>query len=365
MISNILEIKKYLAKDFIKKIFLLTGQKSYKESGAKNIFDKILLNKNTVTYYKKEYIPKFQELKKIIISLEKFNPDLILAIGGGTVIDYAKIANCLSSNTTSDQIKSGALKLKKKSILCAIPTTAGSGAEVTENAVLYLDKIKFSVENKLIKPDKYFLIPEFVVESDKYLKASSGFDAIAQAIESFLSLKSNDQSANFSIKSLNYSLSNYEKFIKFPKYENASNMCLAANLSGKAISIARTTAPHAVSYPFTSLYNISHGHAVSLTLSNFLKFNYVNLSRSENRAILSKKYKILFNLTKTKSIDDFCSYMDFLKKSAGLESKLSNLKINLDSALEKIISGINIKRLKNNPIEINTLDIKKILNEIK
>ena len=56
MISNILEIKKYLAKDFIKKIFLLTGQKSYKESGAKNIFDKILLNKNTVTYYKKEYI---------------------------------------------------------------------------------------------------------------------------------------------------------------------------------------------------------------------------------------------------------------------------------------------------------------------
>ena len=53
-------------------------------------------------------------------------------------------------------------------------------------------------------------------------------------------------------------------------------MCFAANLAGKAINISRTTAPHAVSYPFTSLYNISHGHAVSLTLEKFLKFNFIN-----------------------------------------------------------------------------------------
>ena len=52
-------------------------------------------------------------------------------------------------------------------------------------------------------------------------------------------------------------------------------MCLAANLSGKAISISKTIAPHAVSYPFTSYYGISHGHAVSLTLEKFLKFNFV------------------------------------------------------------------------------------------
>ena len=54
-------------------------------------------------------------------------------------------------------------------------------------------------------------------------------------------------------------------------------MSIAAHLSGKAINISKTTAPHAVSYPFTALYNISHGHAVSLTLNQFIKFNYENI----------------------------------------------------------------------------------------
>ena len=66
-------------------------------------------------------------------------------------------------------------------------------------------------------------------------------------------------------------------------------MCLAANLSGRAISISKTTAPHAVSYPFTSFFNISHGHAVSLTLNKFLMFNYKNLEKQEADIIAFRK----------------------------------------------------------------------------
>ena len=66
-------------------------------------------------------------------------------------------------------------------------------------------------------------------------------------------------------------------------------MSLAANLSGKAISIARTTAPHALSYPFTSLYNVSHGHAVSLTFTEIIKFNYENMRRAKPNINLKKK----------------------------------------------------------------------------
>ena len=60
-------------------------------------------------------------------------------------------------------------------------------------------------------------------------------------------------------------------------------MALAANFSGKAISISKTTAPHALSYPFTAFYNISHGHAVSLTLNDFLKFNFETMAYSKSK----------------------------------------------------------------------------------
>ena len=78
-----------------------------------------------------------------------------------------------------------------------------------------------------------------------------------------------------------YSLKYFIPFLRKQNFENTSKMCFAANLSGSAISISKTTAPHAISYPFTSLFGISHGHAVSLTLEKFLAFNFVNIKFSK------------------------------------------------------------------------------------
>ena len=79
-------------------------------------------------------------------------------------------------------------------------------------------------------------------------------------------------------------------------------MCIGANLSGKAISISKTTAPHAVSYPFTSYFGINHGHAVSLTLNKFLKYNYFNINKSVCSFNLMDRYKLLFNIAGVKDI---------------------------------------------------------------
>ncbi len=363
-ISNFEEISSFLSDNKFKKCFLVTGKNSYYKSGADKIFDKILEKKILFKYFKKNSIPEFDELKKIISLIEEFNPDLVIAIGGGAVIDYAKSASCLNSSVKKEDVIEGAIKYKKKVKLCAIPTTAGSGAEVTENSVIYLGEIKYSVEDKLIKPDYHFLIPELIIGSSFKLKASAGFDAIAQGVESILSVKSNIESSNFSVKSLDLSFSSYQDFLEKPNYENTKKMSLAANLSGKAISIARTTAPHALSYPFTSLYNVSHGHAVSLTFTEIIKFNYENMKRAKSNIDLKKKYDLLFNVSKTKSINEFCDYLNHLKKIAKLEGKLKNLNINLDNAYEKILLGVNSLRLKNNPVEISFEEIKKILNSI-
>ena len=87
---------------------------------------------------------------------------------------------------------------------------------MTSNAVIYINKIKYSFESELLVPDNYFLIPEFLLTAPDNIKASAGFDAIAQALESLVSKKSNDKSLEFAIRSLNISLENYLKFLDTP-----------------------------------------------------------------------------------------------------------------------------------------------------
>ena len=103
-ISTKQEIKRFLLSKRFNKVFVLSGQNSYIKSGAKKFLDPILKNKNAFIYLKKSYYPEFQELKKIFSFMNKFKPDLIVAIGGGSVLDYAKIANVLKF---SSNIKSG------------------------------------------------------------------------------------------------------------------------------------------------------------------------------------------------------------------------------------------------------------------
>ena len=209
------DISKFILKNKIHKVFILSGRKSYFKSGAKRFIDSIF-KKNISIFLKESYFPEIKELKIIIKEINKFKPDLIIAIGGGSVIDYAKIANVFNfSDNLKKSITSSNLKIKKKnSILIAIPTTAGSGAEVTPSAVIYLNKIKYSVEHNLVKPDFYFLIPDLIHGSSKKLKSSSGFDAISQSIESIISTKSNIKSLAYAKKSLEYSLKYFIPSIK-------------------------------------------------------------------------------------------------------------------------------------------------------
>ena len=365
MINTTQDIKKFIDDTSFKKIFVLCGKKSFVTSGAEIFFKELLNNKETKLFYKSSELPVLEELIKIINKIKSFKPDLILAIGGGAVIDYAKIANVVDiRDDLADLIVNYSYPFKKKyTKLAVIPTTAGSGAEVTSNAVIYVNGIKHSFESELLLPDNFFLIPEFLMSAPNKIKASAGFDAIAQAIESLVSKKSNDQSVEYASKSLRVSVNSYIPFLNDPNLKNATEMSIASNLAGKAISISKTTAPHAASYPFTSLFNISHGHAVGLFFESFFKFNYDNLERSETSFDLRKRFDLIFNLFSVKNIDDFNSKITLLKKQAELEDNLGILNINIKQSSDKIIKGINLLRLGNNPVKIGEKDIFQIISK--
>ena len=365
MINSIENITKFINDKSLKKIFLLCGKNSFKNSGAEKLFKEKIDKKNIKFFYKNSKLPNLEELIQIVKEIKFFEPELILAIGGGTIIDYAKIANVIDNRPDiANLIINYSYPIKKKyATLAVIPTTAGSGAEVTSNAVMYVNGIKYSFESELLIPDYFFLVPELLISAPKIIKSSSGFDAIAQALESLVSKKSNSKSVEYASKSLIISMNSFISFLNNPNLKNSAEMSIASNLAGKAICISKTTAPHAVSYPFTYLFNIDHGHAVSLFFEKFFKFNYENLKRSETNFDLKKRFELIFNLFNVKNINDFNSKISLIKKQSKLEDDLSKLNINIKECSEKIIQGINFLRLGNNPVQINKKDIIQIISK--
>lgn len=365
MINTISDIKRFIGDKNFEKIFLLCGKKSFITSGAEDLIKNLINEKKVKFFYKKSELPVLEELKEIIVDIKKFKPNLILAIGGGTIIDYAKMSNVIDTrDDLADLIINYSYPFKEKlTKLAVIPTTAGSGAEVTSNAVIYVNGVKHSFESNLLIPDYFFLIPNFLISAPKKIKASAGFDAIAQALESLVSKKSNINSVEYATKSLKISLDSYVSFLQDPNLKNATEMSIASNLAGKAINISKTTAPHAVSYPFTSLFNISHGHAVSLFFEKFFEFNYKNIDKSETNFDLKKRFDLIFDIFGVKNILEFNSKITKLKGQANLEDNLSKLKIDISKSSKSIIDGINLLRLGNNPIKIDGKDIYDIISK--
>ena len=364
MISSSEDVLKFVNDKSFKKIFVLCGKKSFVNSGAENLLKKIK-NSEVKLLYKKSEIPILEELIEIIKEIQNFKPDLFLAIGGGAVIDYAKIVNVVElREDLAELIVNYKYPFNKKyTKLAVIPTTAGSGAEVTSNAVIYVDGIKHSFESELLLPDHFFLVPEFLISAPNKIKASAGFDAIAQALESLVSRKSNDKSVEYASKSLRVSVNSFISFINDPNMKNATEMSIASNLAGKAISISKTTAPHATSYPFTSLFNISHGHAVGLFFEKFFKFNYEHLNKSETSFDLNERFNLIFKLFDVPDINSFNSKISLIKKQAKLEDDLIKLNIDIIKSSEDVLKGINLLRLGNNPVKIDGKDILNIISK--
>jgi alcohol dehydrogenase class IV len=273
-IGTLKNLGKLISEYDAKKIFLVYGKKSFRLSGAEEKIAPIIEN---VSYsvFNPTPNPEIEEIKRGISIFKKFNPDIVIAVGGGSVIDSAKAINALSSQSDDPILY---VVGEKKLVyggkpLVAIPTTAGTGSEVTKFATIYINKKKHSLESEKIIPDVALVDPTLTYSLTPYLTASNGLDALCQGIEAYWSVNSTEKSRTYAKKALELAFSNIAKAVKTPSEEVRVAMAKASHFSGKAITISKTTACHAVSYPLTSYFAIAHGHAVALTMPAFLEFN--------------------------------------------------------------------------------------------
>jgi alcohol dehydrogenase class IV len=366
------DIEKLLKKDSPKKIFLVTGNNSYKESGVEEYFSNIFKKYSCIRFYNFTENPKIEDVEMGIRLFKQNNCDYVIAIGGGSVIDMAKLINIGQANV--NDLKSLILENKKieqpGKKLIAIPTTSGAGSEATHFAVIYIDSIKYSLAHKeYILPDIVFLIPKLTYSLNKYQTAVSGIDALSQAIESYWSVNSNSESKIFSKNAIKIILENLPKVINKGDLMARDRMLLASYRAGQAINITMTTGPHAMAYTFTSKFNIPHGHAVALTLASWFDFNAnaTDFNTVDKRGAsyvkgtiknLSQYFNKIGNIN-----DSTPQKIKSLLSEIGLETKLSNLNIR-KSDIDSLVNGINLIRLSNNPCKITKLEISELLHEI-
>lgn len=293
--------------------------------------------------------PKYEDIKKglHIFKEEKYNK--IVSIGGGSSIDVAKCIKLFSSlNNEFDFLESKYNYNNIKHI--AIPTTAGTGSESTEIAVMYYKNKKLSISHGSILPDDVILDRTFLSTLSDYQKKSTLLDALCQSIESYWSKGATAESKLYARESIKLIIDNYNNYLNNNK---AFDVILkASNLSGKAINISRTTAPHSMSYILSQKYGIAHGHAVALCLIPCWKKLYAKIN-SNLRCILMELCEIL----EVSSIDESIKLIEELIKSLDLP------KIKIDN-IEVLADNINIERMNNNPIIFDYNDIIDLYKEI-
>src|SRR3990167_6975719 len=164
-----------------KKVFLVTGKASYAASGAAAAVEKALRDCEVLHYTDFGALPLQEDIDKGITAYKAFGPGLVIAVGGGHVMDIAKAINFYAG----------------KKPLIAIPTTAGSGSEATRFAVVYKDGRKTSLESPEILPAVAIVDPALAQSVPKKVALASGLDALAQSIESLWSLQASEESKGY------------------------------------------------------------------------------------------------------------------------------------------------------------------------
>ena len=282
-------------------------------------------------------------------SLVDKNFDLIIAKGGGSAIDVAKILSCFKPISQLTQFDPSIETLYKHTPLAAIPTTGGTGAEVTPFSTLWTNQGigKISYSSPSLIPDSAVLDGANLLSLSIIQLTNSALDAMAHCVETLWNRNMNKESFDYSSAALESMLNVLPRIFS----NNGSNtdfqiLLESSFIAGKAIAINRTSITHSMSYPLTAYFGISHGPAVSYTIPStweFVKCKYNFSNASQNLigrcASFISSLGIPEEMSKMISFDDLVGYIPLMIEN----ERAQNFVLDID---ETIIESILQSSLK-------------------
>ncbi len=221
--------------------------------------------------------PAYTDVERVVAQAEAFAGDLIVALGGGSVMDAAKLTAVLyhAPYTIRDLLENPAQACRQmKSVM--IPTTCGTGAEATCNAIVAIpeEQSKKGIVNDNMIPDYVILDAQMIRRLPKAIVAATGVDALAHVVECFTSKKATPLSDTYAKAGAELIFGNIRRAYEDPDdMEAKSWMLLGAYYGGVAITASGTTAVHALSYPLGGRYHIAHGVSNAILFAHVMEFN--------------------------------------------------------------------------------------------
>jgi len=351
------------------KLFFVVDAPAYKFSGAEASLEKILGSREVTWFSDFELNPKIEDAQKGISAFRKAKPDVVVAIGGGSALDMAKlIAGCgVQDGEPIDYIKKTRTLERNGPPVIAIPTTSGTGSEATRFAVVYVDGKKYSLAHDNLLPDYVIIDPALTESLPAGATANCGLDALCQSIESIWSVGATDESVGYAIEAVSLAERNLEDAVSRPNPEVRAAMAKAAHLSGMAINITKTTAPHAFSYAVTTRYKVPHGAAVALTFPVFLEFNFgldaTNCVDPRGPEAVKERIQKVLDLIGDGSLEKTMLRLNTIIQNVGCPVRLNQVGIQ-EADFPSLIGAMDVERLSNNPRRISAQELSAMLDKI-
>ena len=303
--------------------------------------------------------PSFSDFEKLMQKVAPFNPDIVIGIGGGSVLDIAKLVAAQLDNPQQlkDYVGIGLLKGRAKKLIC-VPATSGTGSEASPNAILVddADNQKKGIISPFLVPDMIYVDPLLTVSVPPAITAATGLDALTHCLEAYTNKFAQPFIDMFAYEGMRLIAANIETAVKDgANTEAREKVAMGSLLGGFCLGPVNTAGVHALAYPLGSMFHLAHGLSNALLLPYVMNFNI---------PVAAKRYAdVAIALgCERKDTDEATAYAGVEKiktliKACGIPATLKEVHIPESAIPQMAADAMKIQRLlKNNPREITEQD---------
>ncbi|KEY42003.1 iron-containing alcohol dehydrogenase [Pantoea agglomerans] len=308
--------------------------------------------------------PSQHDVAAIIATLSRPHVDMVIGIGGGSVLDVTKLLSvlCIDAAPSLDALLAGE-KPQRRTRSILIPTTAGTGSEATPNAILAIPEkeTKVGIISPVMLPDVVALVPELTTSMPPHIASSTGIDALCHLIECFTANVANPVSDNYALIGMKKLFANLETTLREPENLQARlEMLWASYYGGASIAHAGTHLVHALSYPLGGRYHLPHGVANAILLAPCMRF-----VRPAAVSKFAQAYDLLpdadVRLSDEEKSHALVDYFTALVARLQLPASLEALGISPDHLPWLVEAALDVQRLMNNvPMAVTADDVRAV-----
>ncbi|MBQ7511110.1 MAG: iron-containing alcohol dehydrogenase [Prevotella sp.] len=311
--------------------------------------------------------PTVNDFKAILERARQFKADSVIGIGGGSVLDVTKLVAAFidSDQQVDDSFGTGFIKARGLWFAC-LPTTAGTGSEVSPNAILLdeRDHLKKGIVSPFLIADAAYVDPKLTWTVPAKVTADTGMDALTHCIEAYTNKFAHPSVDIYALQGIRLIAANLERAVKDGKDVEAREALAFGSLyGGLCLGPVNTAAVHALSYPLGGEFHIPHGLSNAILLPSVMKFNMP--AALKRYAEVAVAFGLPEGMTDEETAQRGVDFIYRLAEAVGIPKKLTDLGIPQTAVDGMAKAAMQVQRLlKNNPREVTEQDAKDIYNSL-